>query len=376
MKPDQAAMATELMSALITSDVQAVSRLLGAGLDPNLDFPLEVASRGSVLLGHMSNWHGSGSLSRYPAFLEAVLRGDPSIVRCMLDAGADACQCVDDGGSSKWSAIDLACVQGHVEVVSAIARHGGYAVSDKRISSVAAARFDVAECLAQFPQSHDVQQALLSRLAMADVEILRRSIPKLVAAGARLDGPEHGDSPLCNAITKTDVEKVRLLIEAGATVTKGSQSSAMRQACALGAASSIRLLTQAGATVHEIDIGLALASKNDDAIVAVLENCRTTGMSHKNMRPPRKATLSPVVEAVIKGGYVKAAHFLFASLGEDPYQKTSTGAPILRIANAEMKQVIASARTNNAVADATGSNDDTRLLFAEPRSPKPTGEPL
>jgi hypothetical protein len=347
-------LAAELMGALQVGSLLAVQELIERGLNPNLEFPLSVVDRGSQLLGHMSSWHGSKSLKRYPAFLEAVLRGSGPIVSALLEAGANASEAIDDGGSSRWSAVELASNEGHVEVVRLLCEHGGFAISDGRANLVKNLGFEVVECLSQYPQSPVILQALLASIARADLHVLQRAVPKLVAAGARIDAEESDDSPLCVAVAAKDAGKVAFLLAAGAAVTKERQSHAMKRACSVGADECISLLTAAGATVHERDIGTAVSSKNDDAIVAVLENCRRTGRSHRNMLLPRTGTFSSVVEAVIKAGHVKAARFLFEVLNEDPFQKTSTGASILSVSNPEIKQLIKAKRTVDAIGDVMG----------------------
>lgn len=190
----------KLMEAVRSNNVEAVRVLLKTGPNPNAqdywrDSPLLIAVRldnpelVQLLLdaGAKADVSGRG----YTALGLAARNGSASVVRLLLQAGADPSRRNDDGDTPLHSAVRM----GYVETVAALARaRPNFTLFD----SEGLAPLALAATTAQY--------------AVAEI---------LIRAGAPLErGNKHLHSPLWLAFAYSDLDMARLLLKHGAAPGK------------------------------------------------------------------------------------------------------------------------------------------------------------
>ena len=107
-------LARELWKAVKDGDVETVRSLLGQGADPNHQL-------------YWSDGWGDQFNFKNPPLHTASLKGNVSIVKMLIKAGADVDRC---DGVVDYVPLQYACIEGHKEVVDYLIREAGCKVGE------------------------------------------------------------------------------------------------------------------------------------------------------------------------------------------------------------------------------------------------------
>jgi ankyrin repeat protein len=241
------------------------------------------------------------------------------------------------------------------------------------------------------------QQRLFSAISDKDIDAARAAI----AEGADVEAkhPDMGDTPLIEAVWKSDLDMCMLLLSRGASLT--SRGNLARQplhrAAEFGELAICQLFVARGANIHAVAAGRQTAlhlatwtrrgaevceflvanganleAKADTGYLPIhyaarygsMESCRylvSRGFGPSYM-PPNvgKDYLTPFQLAVLSGN-VRVAEYFIKECGEDPAQRTIAGRTMLQLAgakNPEMKSFLRALRTQQNITVAMSEAGD------------------
>lgn len=261
-----------LINAVLTQDESLVERILS-------ERPDIVDARNS---------HGHTPVS------EAVTVGNLTVVRQLVEAGADPKQC-NHGGSSL---VDAAAYCGSAEITEFLRDRGCV------VTPFHEAALGYCEAIKQYIQE---QPAVVNQASSRSASMLHHAAhgnqtevcELLISSGANIDAIDHhGHTPLCHAVERNAVDCANLLIQNGANVNQLAGfhgGTVLHRAITLRLVEMSVLLLGSGSDPNAVDFSgksalhTSVASGKIDIVIAVLQSAidlnlrtRTTKLQRGN----------------------------------------------------------------------------------------------
>jgi ankyrin repeat protein len=300
-----------------------------------------------------------------PTVIMATRRGDTTILRLLLEAGADVGVADGNGWSALRWARDMerqrptgsavvAMLQGSGARDDAGARNAELlgAVYDRNATAVAAALAAGAN-----PNSRDDRgvPVLVIAARRGDPDV----VGHLVKAGAAVNAnPEHDTTPLIGAIMAGSIESVRLLLAAGASIEQRDhvRMSPLEAASSWRRAEITTLLLERTATVDPRALALAALGGNESQVRALLD-----------AGADPNADSGHALDEAARGCYRNdntAVILLLLERGARPSAQRSAGTPLHRAAALCDTTVVRAMLQRGGDPNARSINDGTPLISA------------